>query len=99
MSNKITKGNVFDDLGFDSAEAENLRIRSTLMRELVKHIKENKYTQKKAAKIMFGKEEEQPRISDLCRGKIDKFTIDILVNMLSKAGISVALIIDNRLVA
>jgi predicted XRE-type DNA-binding protein len=29
----------------------------------------------------------QPRISELRRGKIDKFTIDTLVNMLARAGV------------
>jgi predicted XRE-type DNA-binding protein len=33
---KVTKsgGNVFEDLGFDAAEAENLKLRAQLMREL-----------------------------------------------------------------
>jgi len=39
----------------------------------------------------------QPRVSDLITGKIDKFTIDMLVNMLAKAHVSVALVIDDKL--
>ena len=42
--------------------------------------------QKEAAEV-FGV--HQPRISDLMRGKIDKFTIDVLVNMLARVGKSV----------
>ncbi len=40
-------------------------------------------SQKKAAEV-FGV--PQPRISDLTRGKINKFTIDKLVNMLARIG-------------
>ena len=39
--------------------------------------------QKEAAEV-FGV--HQPRVSDLMRGKIDKFTIDVLVNMLAWVG-------------
>ena len=42
--------------------------------------------QKEAAEV-FGV--HQPRISELMRGKIDKFTIDVLVNMLARVGKSV----------
>lgn len=94
--NNVTKGSVFDDLGFSKEEAKNLKIRAALMRALDRYINENKLTQEKAAEI-FGV--SQPRVSDLVCGKIDKFTIDMLVNMLIKAGINVDLIIDHRIVA
>ncbi|MFO7883586.1 MAG: XRE family transcriptional regulator, partial [Desulfobacteraceae bacterium] len=57
-----------------------------LMLEIRKYIKENKMTQKEAS-IKMGA--TQPRISDLMRGKIDLFTIDMLVSMLEKIGIDV----------
>jgi predicted XRE-type DNA-binding protein len=41
----------------------------------------------------------QPRISDLKCGKIQLFSIDLLVNMLAKLGKPVSLIIDDRLAA
>lgn len=94
--NHVTTGSVFDDLGFSKEEAQNLKIRAALMRALDQYIDENELTQEKAAEV-FGV--SQPRVSDLVRGKIDKFTIDMLVNMLIKAGISVALVIDDRLAA
>lgn len=94
--NHVSTGSVFDDLGFSKEEAQNLKIRATLMRALDHYINENKLTQEQAAKI-FGV--SQPRISDLVRGKIDKFTIDILVNMLIKAGITITFDIDDRLAA
>jgi len=86
----ISKGysNVFEALEDDPAVAQNLKIRSELMVSLRKYIEDEGLEQKKAAEI-FGV--HQPRISDLTRGKIDKFTIDMLVNMLARVGIIVKL--------
>jgi predicted XRE-type DNA-binding protein len=83
---------VFSDLGFNAAEAENLRIRSAMMRALVSFIRKNELTQARAAKL-FGI--SQPRISDLMRGKIHLFSIDNLVILLAAAGLSVDLKIKN----
>lgn len=96
MSKHITKGSIFNDLGFNEAEAENLKIRAALMRAIEKHIENNNLTQAAAAKLMGV---YQPRVSDLLKGKIDKFTIDMLVNMLAKAHVSVSLVIDDRIAA
>jgi len=87
---KMTRssGNVFADLGFDKETAENLRLRADLMIELREVIQRKGLTQAQAAKL-FGV--SQPRISDLVRGKIALFTIDMLVNMLARAGRKVVL--------
>ncbi len=81
----ISKGyrNVFEALEDDPAMAQNLKIRSELMIALRQYIEEAGLDQKEAAEV-FGV--YQPRISDLMRGKIDKFTIDKLVNMLARIG-------------
>lgn len=81
-----SSGNVFRDLGFSSEEAENLRLRSEMMVRLARVIDDRGLTQAEAARI-FGV--TQPRVSDLVRGKIDLFSIDMLVNMLAKAGLQV----------
>ena len=79
---------VFTDLGFTPAEAQNLRIRSAMMRALVSFIRTNKLTQAHAAKLLGI---SQPRVSDLMRGKIDLFSIDTLVTLLAAAGLRVDL--------
>ena len=79
---------VWDALEDTPGEAENLKIRSTLMQELTAHITRAGMTQSAAAQ-QFGV--TQPRISDLMRGKIDLFSIDTLVNMLAAAGLKVDL--------
>lgn len=77
---------IFSDLGFPPAEAENLRIRSAMMRALIEFIRNGKLTQALAAKLLGV---TQPRISDLVRGKIHLFSIDNLVNLLAVAGLRV----------
>ena len=79
---------VFSDLAFNAAEAENLRIRSAMMRALVSFIRKGELTQARAAKV-FGI--SQPRVSDLMCGKIHLFSIDNLVILLAAAGLRVDL--------
>ena len=79
-------GNVFADLGFDAEEAEHLRIRSALMATLRQVLQDRDLTQHAAAKLL---DVSQPRVSDLVRGKIDRFSIDTLVEMLARAGVRV----------
>jgi len=83
-------GNVFADLGLPPAEAENLLLRSELMTALMGIIERRRLTQTQAAKLFAV---TQPRISDLNRDKIDRFTLDALVNMLAHAGVKVRLVI------
>lgn len=89
-STAITKGSgdVFRDLGFSAAEARNLRLRSELMTALRKFVEREGLTQAAAAKRL---KVSQPRISDLTRGMVSRFSLDALVNMLTDAGISVDL--------
>jgi len=92
----VTKGSVFDDLGFDKAEAVNLKIRAALMNAIEEQLDKKGLTQAQASKLLGV---TQPRISDLKRGKMHLFTIDMLVNMLSKLGKPVHLVIDDRIAA
>ena len=55
-----------------------------------------KITQEQAAKLM---KVTQPRISDLLRGKIHLFTIDMLVNMLACTHASISLVINEQIAA
>lgn len=79
---------VWDALEDTPGAAENMKIRSALMQELVAYIADAGVAQSEAAR-QFGV--TQPRISDLMRGKIDLFSIDSLVNMLTAAGLHIDL--------
>jgi predicted XRE-type DNA-binding protein len=83
-----SSGNVFADLGFAQEEAEHLKIRSALMATVRQVIMDGGMTQAEAATLF---DVTQPRISDLMRGKIDLFSIDTLVEMLSRAGVRIEL--------
>jgi predicted XRE-type DNA-binding protein len=78
--------NVFEDLGFAVEEAANLKVRADLMLDLRRYIQERGWTQEEAA-TFFG--ETQPRISNLLKGEISRFSIDKLINLLARAGLEV----------
>ena len=85
--------NIFSDLGFGEDEAENLKIRADLMIELTNLIQAQGLTQSAAAELL---RVTQPRISDLMRGKIDRFSVDSLIEMLGHAGASVSVVVTRR---
>ena len=86
MSKARRYENAFEAVGFDRLEAEHLRIRADLMLELERFIVARGLTQAQAAKLFHV---TQPRVSDLMRGKLERFSIDTLVEMLSRAGADV----------
>jgi predicted XRE-type DNA-binding protein len=88
MSKDIVKssGNVFADLGFSPEEAAILQMRADLMVKLRKVIKARKLTQAKAAKLLGV---SQSRVSDLVRGKWEKFSLEMLITLATRAGIRV----------
>ena len=92
MKLKVTPstGNVFRDLGFRREEAEHLLVRADLMIEIQKTIASRRLKQSAAARIL---RVSQPRVSDLLRGRIDLFSTDALIDMLSRLGARVRLTI------
>ena len=90
MKEPIVKssGNIFFDLGFSPEEAAVLQMRSELMADLRKFIKSKKLTQAKAAEILGI---SQSRVSDLVGGKWDKFSLEMLITLATKAGMHISL--------
>ncbi|MGH8555857.1 MAG: helix-turn-helix domain-containing protein [Methylococcales bacterium] len=85
MSNE-RYSSVWDAIEDRSEEAENMKLRSTLVMALKDHIARTGLSQLQAAKL-FGV--TQPRVSDLMRGKINLFGLDALVKMAAAAGLHV----------
>ncbi|OGS99292.1 MAG: transcriptional regulator [Gallionellales bacterium RIFCSPLOWO2_12_FULL_59_22] len=87
---KITKssGNVFIDLGFSPEEAAILAMRSELMCRLEILIRDKQWTQAEAAQVLGI---SQSRVSDLIRGKFEKFSLDMLITLATRAGKKVEL--------
>ena len=85
MKKKTTKsnGNVFIDLGFDPAEAAVLQMRANLISDLRLYIEKQKLTQAEAAKRLGI---AQSRVSDLVRGKWDKFSLEMLITLEVRLG-------------
>lgn len=71
------------DLGFDPAEAALLQMRSNLMSDLRLYIEKHKLTQSEAAKRLGI---SQSLVSDLVRGKWDKFSLEMLITLEARLG-------------
>jgi len=81
-----SSGNVFRDMGFPPDEAAHLLIRADLMIQVERVLSRRGLTQVQAAKLLGI---SQPRVSDLVRGRIDLFSIDTLVDLLARLGVTV----------
>ena len=93
----VTKAgdNVFRDLGFAPKEArrllanadrqidESIRLKRQLMEEIAVWMKQSSVTQAVAAEVLHV---TRPRVSDVVNYKVEKFTIDALVDMVSRIG-------------
>lgn len=80
-----TYKSVWDAIADSQEEAANLKLRSQLMDILTTYIHNEGITQKEAA-LRFGI--PRSRVSELVNDKISKFTIDKLVNMAARVGLS-----------
>ena len=85
-----TYQSIWDAIADSPGEAANLKLRSQLMDILADYIRREGITQKEAA-LRFGV--PRSRVSELVNDRISKFTIDKLVNMAARVGLS-ALSID-----
>jgi predicted XRE-type DNA-binding protein len=81
--NVETFDSVFDALADTQAEAANMTARADLLLAIRERIKKWNLTQEDAA-ARLGL--TRPRLNDLMRGKLDKFSLDALVNIAAAAG-------------
>lgn len=82
----LGSNNIFEDLGFEPEEATNLRIRADLMLDLRSHIQKQGWTYPETSQRL---NTPQTTIKDLEKGDIDRFTVDGLIQLLGKAGMTV----------
>ncbi|SER94308.1 XRE family transcriptional regulator [Rhizobium sp. NFR03] len=85
-----TFANVWDAIEDNPAEAENLKLRSKLMAALEHHIRAEGWTTVEAADRLSV---TQQCVSDLMRGKISLFSIDVLVTLLVRVGLHVDVLV------
>ena len=86
--NTITQAtdNIFIDLGFSAEEADNLLIRSQLMLALQNQIKHYGWTIDQTAQHL---KQSKEQIKALTQGKIGQFSVDTLIVMLDRVGMTV----------
>jgi predicted XRE-type DNA-binding protein len=77
-------GNVFVDLGFDPAEAEVMKLRAEVMIRTAQQLKAQGWTQAEAARQLGI---TQPRVSRLIKGKVEDFSLDMLLTLAARAGL------------
>jgi predicted XRE-type DNA-binding protein len=92
MKLKITRssGNVFRDIGFAPDEAEHLLVRADLLIKVQKLIETKRL---KPAELVKTLRIPQKRIIELRRGRIDLFSTDALIDILSRLGVRVRLVL------
>jgi predicted XRE-type DNA-binding protein len=83
MSKSETFASVRDALADTPGQAANLRARAELMQQIAAIVKESKWTQVEAA-AQCGI--TQPRMNDLLRGRVSRFSLDALVNVATAIG-------------
>lgn len=83
MSNTDQYDNVWDAIADTPEQAANLRARGELMRKIAAVVKESGWTQAEAAKRCGV---TQPRMNDLLRGRVSRFSLDALVNIATASG-------------
>lgn len=83
MSKPETFASIWDAVADTPEEAANLRVRSELMDKITAIVEESGWTQLEAA-TRCGV--TQPRINDLLRGRISRFSLDALVNIAAALG-------------
>lgn len=81
-----TFASIWDAIEDTAAEAANMRARSELMIAVRGKIEGWKVSQTEAARRLGL---TQPRLNDLMRGRIDKFSVDALINLARPAGLAV----------
>jgi predicted XRE-type DNA-binding protein len=79
----VTKGIVFEDLGFSPEESERMALQVFLGEQIRTFIKRNNLTQSKAA-AFFGV--QQPKISKIMNEDLEGMSIDYLVKMVAQTG-------------
>jgi predicted XRE-type DNA-binding protein len=83
VSKAESYASVWDAIADMPGQAANLRARAELMQKIAERLKRHDWTQAEAAKRCGV---TQPRINDLIRGRVSRFSLDSLVNIATALG-------------
>src|SRR5438552_5106027 len=87
----VGSGNVFADLGFPDAKELKLKVRLAV--EVNRALEERQLSQDKAAKLLGIR---QPHVSELVRYRLDRFSVERLMDFLTRLGKDVEIRIAPR---
>ena len=91
MSKLESYASVWDAIADTPQQAANLRVRAELMQKIGARLKKQDWTQAEMASRCGV---TQPRINDLLRGRVSRFSLDALVNMATALGCRVHVDLD-----
>jgi len=80
----VTKGRVFDDLGFNAVESAALELRTDIYSAIMKVIQKRGYKPRDIEKTL---DVPQPRVSELLTGKISKMSLEKLITYAARLGL------------
>ena len=83
MKKPDSYASVWDAIADTTEQAANLRARAELMQKIAARLKQHKWTQAEAAQHCGV---TQPRMNDLLRGRVSRFSLDALVNIATTLG-------------
>lgn len=83
MNKVVSYKNVGDAIADTAGESANMQVKVELMRQIVAIIKKNDWKQVDAAQHCGI---TQPRLNDMLRGRISRFSLDALVNIAAAIG-------------
>jgi predicted XRE-type DNA-binding protein len=84
---------IWDAIEDSAKEAASMKLRAELAIEIIERLRQRKLTQAKAAALLGV---TQPRISDLMRGRLDLFSLDVLVDMADQVGLRTRMVISPK---
>ena len=76
----------YETLDHEMAELESLRIRTELMLALRCYIQQRQWSPEEAARAF---RQSSPRMQNLINGEISRFSVEDLIHLLTKAGLSI----------
>jgi predicted XRE-type DNA-binding protein len=91
MKKTDSYASVWDAIADTPEQAANLKARSELMQEIAARLKQYDWTQEESARHCGV---TQPRINDLLRGRVSRFSLDALVNIATALGCRVRIVLE-----
>ena len=93
MTSKRRFASVWDAIEDSAAEAASMKLRAELAIQIVETARRRKLTQAALAKLIGV---TQPRVSDLTRGRLDRFSLDTLVDMADLLGLRTRMVVSPK---